>query len=245
MMNSAVLIPGTHNSRDLGGTPADGGTVRERTIIRSDALANLGAAGRATLRELGLKTAIDLREPVERRLDPPDLDGLNIEVRHQPIIGKGLRLVQNMSLSEIYRQLLASRGENLTAAVRRLAEPGAMPAIVFCSAGKDRTGLVSALVLGALGADDEAIVADYARTEQNMRGEFREAMVRRARSAGLDEQELAVKVGSPPSLMRETLEWLHEHHGGPAAYLLHHGMTDSEIAVLRRELVVPRRAKAA
>jgi protein-tyrosine phosphatase len=244
-MTNSALIPGTFNSRDLGGTPAEGGLVRQRAIIRSDALAHLGPAGRAKLRELGLRTAIDLREPVERRLDPPDLDGLDVEVRHQPIMGGGLRLAQAMSLSQIYRQLLEGRGENLTAAVRRLAEPGAAPAVVFCSAGKDRTGLVSALVLGALGADDDAIVADYAQTEQNMRGEFRDAMIRRARSAGLDEQEVAVKVGSPPSLMRETLEWLREHHGGPVGFLRHHGMTDAEIAALRRELVVRSRAQAA
>jgi protein-tyrosine phosphatase len=148
-------------------------------------------------------------------------------------------------MSDVYRLLLESRGENLTAAVRLLAQPGVTPAIVFCSAGKDRTGIVSALLLGALGVDEQAIVADYARTEQNMHGAFREAIVRRARLAGLAEQELVTKVGSPPSLMREVLGWLRDNHGGPAGYLRHHGMTDPELAALRHGLIAPCHAQAA
>jgi protein-tyrosine phosphatase len=240
-----VLIPGTYNSRDLGGAVADGGIVRNRMIIRTDVPTKLGDEGRAVLRSLGVRTAIDLREPVEQRLDPPDFGDLPIEVHKQRIIGDHYKVAHKMTLSAIYRHLLEHRAENLTGAVRLLAQPNAGPALVFCSAGKDRTGLVSALTLGALGVDEDAIIAEYALTEHNMHGEFRAALARRARRAGIGEQEAAVKVGSPPELMIEVQDWIREHHGDAASFLRKNGMTDNELATLRRALVEPRRAKAA
>ncbi len=214
-------------------------------LIRSDAPVALGDAGRAALRELGPVTAIDLREPVERELDRADLDGLGLELESSPIIGEDFELGAAMSLDEVYLYLLEQRGASLTAAVRSLARPGALPALVFCSAGKDRTGLVVALVLGALGVSDDEIVADYTRSEQNMTGAFRAAVEARARAAGISEQELAVKVGAPPALMRTTLAWLRQHHGGAAGYLRSHGMTNAELDTLRQALVERRAANAA
>jgi protein-tyrosine phosphatase len=245
MTPTDLLLPGTFNSRDLGGKPAAGGIVRFGALIRSDAPIRLGEEGRAKLASLGLRTAIDLREPVERRLDPADLDGLGLEIRNRPILGEDFDALRTMGLDEIYRQLLESRGANLTAAVSVLAEPDAVPALLFCSAGKDRTGLVSALVLGALGVSDDEIVADYSRTEQNMRGGFREAVEARAVAAGIGEQEMAVKVGAPPALMRDVLAWLRQHYGGVAGYLLHNGLTRPELEALRQRLVEPRAVAAA
>ena len=214
-------------------------------MVRSDAPVSLGAPGRSALRALGIRSAIDLREPVERELDPPDFDGTGVEIYNRPVLGEGLRTIRDISLAEIYRMLLAKRGDKLVEVIRLLATPGTLPAIVFCSAGKDRTGLTSMLVLAAAGANEAGIVADYAATERNMVGAFREKLTRRAIAAGLDEQEMAVKVGSPPSLMRETLQWLREHHGGPEAFLRSHGMTDEEFETLRTALVVPASAAQA
>jgi protein-tyrosine phosphatase len=243
-MAMSALIPGTFNSRDLGGAAAADGVVRPGVIIRSDAPVRLDAAGQAAVRALGIRSAIDLREPVEREHDPAALDGTGVDERHCRIMGDGLQQARDMDLDEIYRHLLKSRGENLTEAVRLLAEPGALPAIVFCSAGKDRTGLVAALTLAAVGVSEDAIVADYALTEQNMQGAFRAALVRRALAAGIGEQEMAVKVGSPPALMRETLRWLNAEYGGPIEYLRGHGMSAAELDTLRNALIVPR-ARAA
>jgi protein-tyrosine phosphatase len=245
MKPDGPLLPATFNSRDLGGLLADGGAVRSGLLVRSDAPVALGAVDRQLLQELAPSTAIDLREPVERELDRADLDGVGLEVRNVPVLGEEFDLRTALTLEDVYRQLLEQRGPRLTAAVRVLAAPGALPAVVYCSAGKDRTGLVVALVLGALGVSDDAIVADYARSEQNMTGRFRAAIEARARAAGISEQELAAKVGAPPALMRQTLAWLYEHHGGPVGYLRSHGMTDAELASLRDALIERRAANAA
>jgi protein-tyrosine phosphatase len=244
-MTPSLLIPGTFNSRDLGGTSADGGTVRPRLVIRSDAPVAIAEAGRNTVRTIGIRTALDLREPIERELDPADFADLEIEQVNVQILGEGFELARDISMAEVYRLLLEQRGEKLTAAVRLLAEPGRLPALVFCSAGKDRTGLVAALTLGAVGVGDDEIVRDYAITEQNMQGPFRDAIIRRAHNAGITEQELAAKVGSPPALMRDVLQWLRDQHGGPQGFLRWHGMTTAELERLQTALLAPRAAKAA
>ena len=213
--------------------------MRAGVVIRSDAPLRLDEQGRGRLRELGVRTAIDLREPVERELDGNDLDGLGIEVHFEPILGSDFHAIKGMSLEELYQVLLADRGARFAAVIRTLAEPDVRPALIFCSAGKDRTGLVSALLLAALGVSDEDIVADYARSEENMRGEFRASIEARAVAAGITEQEMAVKVGSPPELMRQTLAWLDERYGGPTGYLRAIGISQSELDGLRRGLVDP------
>jgi protein-tyrosine phosphatase len=224
---------------------AAGGVVRRGAIIRSDAPVALGSAGRRVLSEFAPTLAIDLREPVERELDRADFGGLGIEIRHVPVLGEDFDLRTAVSLEDVYRMVIETRGAQLTVAVRVLAEPGALPAIVYCTAGKDRTGMVVALALSALGVPDDQIVADYARSEQNMSARFRAVIEARARAAGISEQAVAAKVGAPPALMRETLARLKAHHGGAVGYLKAHGMTDAELAALRAGLVEARAANAA
>jgi protein-tyrosine phosphatase len=245
MKPSSPLLPGTFNSRDVGGMHASSGVVRGGMLIRSDAPLGLGDAGREVLRGLRITTAVDLREPSERELDPADFDGLALTTVSNPILGPDFELHPDMTLEEVYLEIVEQRGAALAGAVRALARPGALPAVIFCSAGKDRTGIVTALVLGTLGVSDEEIVADYARTEQNMNGEFRARVRARAQAAGISEQELAVKLGAPPALMWTTLGRLRSAHGGPAGYLRSHGVADAELDELRALLIESRAANAA
>ncbi len=231
-VNAASVIPGTFNSRDLGGIRADGGTLRRGVLIRSDAPLDLGEEGRASLRSLGLRTAVDLREPIEREQHPPALDGVVSEIVSRPILGDVAGLA-DATLKEIYMVLIDQRGDALAAAVAAL-DP---PALVFCSAGKDRTGLVTALVLGAIGVDDADIVEDYHRTEANVRGAFRERLERHALATGLDEQQLAVKLGAPTDLMQMVLDRLRTERGGAAGYLRAHGVSEQHLINLRDALV--------
>ncbi|HWE33254.1 MAG TPA: tyrosine-protein phosphatase [Solirubrobacteraceae bacterium] len=245
MKPSSPLLPGTFNSRDVGGLQARGGFIRSGLLVRSDVPLALGDAGRELLRELRIATAVDLREPSERELDHADFDGLALATVSNPILGPDFDLRQEITLEEVYLQILERRGAPLASAVRALARPGALPALVFCSAGKDRTGIVTALVLGTLGVSDDEIVADYMRTEQNMTGAFRARVEARAAAAGISEQEVAVKLGAPPALMWTILGWLRSHCGGAAGYLRSHGMTELELDELRAQLIESRAANAA
>lgn len=208
-------------------------------LIRSDVPVGLDPEQRLALLRLGFRTAVDLRQPVERELNRADLDGLGIAIRRQPILGEDFHLANGMAMGELYRQILVERGANLAVAVRILAGPKATPALVFCSGGKDRTGLVTALVLGVLGVSDEDIVADYARSGRNVRGAFRVQFEARALASGIGEQELAVTVGAPPTLMRDLLGWLRAQYGGAVEYLREHGLSLAELELLRGSLVEP------
>ena len=218
--------------------------MRTGVVWRSDAPVELGAAGRSALRRMRVEVAVDLREPVERQLDPADPAGLPIRLEEQPILDGDLDDVRNLSLSELYLVLLETRGPAFASAIARLAGAAGAPALFFCSAGKDRTGLVAALLLDSVGVLPEEVVADYALTGENLRGPFRDAIEARARAAGLSEQELAVKIGAPAEAMWQVLDWLRDRHGGAAGYLRSHGLSAVELDSLSRHLVDRRRALA-
>jgi protein-tyrosine phosphatase len=237
MAASGSSLPGTFNTRDLGGLRTADGIVRPGVMWRSDALIKLGAAGRAGLRRVGVELAIDLREPIERRLEPADLAGLPITIEEQPLLNGDLANVRALSLGELYLALLQTRGPAFGAVIARLARAGGVPSIFFCSAGKDRTGLVSALLLDAVGVLPEQIVADYVTTEENLQGPFRAQIEARATAAGLSDQELAVKIGAPAEAMWAVLDWLRERYGGAAGYLREHGLAAAALESLHRHLI--------
>lgn len=173
-MDREIVLAGCVNFRDLGGYPADGGQVRWRTLFRSDALHELTPADVARLAELNVTTVIDLRSDFEREHDgegPHPLAGTATVVL-APIINElnaTLMGETSLSLARRYARIMESGGSALADAVTAIADaPGG--AVFHCAAGKDRTGMVSAVVLGALGVADEDVIADYAMTGRNLVG---------------------------------------------------------------------------
>jgi protein-tyrosine phosphatase len=232
-------VPGTYNFRDLGGLPAGDGVTRHGVLMRSDALVRLGDEGRAALRELGVRAAIDLREPVERELDPADFNGLEIAMHQRPLFNGAIDMELPKELPGLYLDVVERCGPQIASAVALLSDDNARPAVFFCSAGKDRTGLVAALILSAVGVADADVAAEYGLTERVMQGAFRQAVEARARAAGLDEQMLAVRLGAPADLMLDTLAELRRRHGGAADYLLANGLGSADLKGLRGALVGP------
>jgi protein-tyrosine phosphatase len=113
------------------------------------------------------------------------------------------------------------------------------PVLVHCTVGKDRTGVTVALALAAAGVDEEAVIADYARTEQ-MLPEWRNRDIVKALETlhpeAVNLAELATR--SPAHVMRALLADLTERYGSPAAYLRAGGLQEHELAELRRVLVL-------
>lgn len=227
----------TTNFRDLGGHRAGTGVVHERLLMRSDAVVGLAADERRALADLSLNTAIDLREPVERRLDPAEL-GADVALVELPLLG-GVRVAEDQSLADLYAAILERRGPRMVEVIRALAAAEALPALYFCSAGKDRTGLVTALILSAIGVADTDIADDYAVTAVHLQGDFRTRVESRAHAAGISEQAMASKLGAPRELMLRVLAGLRERHGSPAGYLEHHGLPAEDRDALRAALVAP------
>lgn len=230
------------NLRDVGGMPVTGGGVtRPHVLLRGDA--PYAGDAEPPLAAWPPQTVIDLRS--QHAEDPPHpLARPGVEVHHL-----------SLSVSASVMRMAARPGADLsgiyTATARRdggdfaqLAElvaaaPG--PVLVHCTAGKDRTGMLVATLLDAVGVDRGHIAADYRATGPNMPGVVARLLsTADARERGVVEH--LVDDGSPlldvcePALLA-FLDILDTAHGGAAGWLLHHGLSPDALALLRARLV--------
>jgi protein-tyrosine phosphatase len=235
-------VPGTLNFRDTGGYPAAGGSTRWQALLRSDALNRLTGPASGQLASLGLNTVLDLRTVIETEIAPSPLDdfaGRGTAAWHISILGEDLTELPG-ELADIYDFLVDHRGSQLGAALRVLAAPGALPALVHCTAGKDRTGLVIAMTLAVLGVPDEVIAADYALSSAYLDPRYTLAIGQIQANTGLGEDLTEALMASPPELMLRTLDRARAAGGGSiVGYLRRHGVIQADVAALRAALIVP------
>ena len=233
-----IALPGTLNLRDVGGYPvADGGTVRWRTLLRSDALNRLDDAGRAVLADLGLRTVIDLRTDSEVEAAPSALDGTAAQTVRVPLFSAEAIGRLPPDLPAVYRYMIDNCGAAIAKAIGRLAVPGALPGLVHCTAGKDRTGLVTALVLEVIGVPDDVIAADYALSHSSSLAPDTAKQIGRIQSiSGVGRWLDLGALGSPPKVIHTALAHIRAQSGTVANYLFRHGLTTPDLATLRAAL---------
>jgi protein-tyrosine phosphatase len=235
-----IPLNGTFNVRDVGGYPTtNGGTIRHRTLLRGDALHRLDDEARAELAALGLLTVLDLREDFEAQRSPDALDGMPFAHVRLPIFNvKGSSFgPAPEDLDSVYNAMVDSCGTAIADAIRTLATPGALPGLVHCSAGKDRTGVVTALALAIAGVSDEVIAADYALTSAYLAEEFTHAVEQLQASTGLGQRLNGGALACPPELILRTMERMRAAHGSIEGYLVAHGLEPAHIDALRAALV--------
>ena len=238
-----IPVPGTYNFRDVGGYPADGGTIRPGKLFRSDGIHALGDAGRQALRELGVREVIDLRDDFEVEAMPDDIAGLDAKVLRLPVFeGSGASQdTVGISLEALYERILTLHGDVVVSALRELAGSGDVGVLIHCTAGKDRTGIVVALALLAVGVDRETVVADYAESESNLSGDWLDAMLTLVESHDVEiTPSLRILLGgSPPEALDGAIARIEKEHGSVRQYLLDSGLSELELASLRSVLVEP------
>ncbi|GGD27163.1 hypothetical protein GCM10010915_04040 [Microbacterium faecale] len=215
---NAIDVGGLFNVRASG--------IDAPWLLRSGAVDDLTPTGVERLRKLGVSVIVDLREPQEaiRAAHGIRVASVPIYDAEPPRIGR---------LEDIYAALIRDRGHALARAVAEIAD-AERAALVHCTAGKDRTGLVVALALLAAGADPADVVADYALSGRDVRP-VREHVAREiaaAAPAELRQETLRLHLDSPPDAMRQLLHHVAEL-GGAAAYLRAHGLTDDQLDALR------------
>lgn len=241
-----MAVPGTFNFRDVGGLPADTGTVRSGVLFRSDGLHRLGEAGRAALRELGVGVVIDLRDTNETTIMPDDLDGLDVEVKSLPVFeGSGAsQSMVGVRLDDLYERIVGQHSGVIIEVLRDVIAAGSRAegsraSVVHCTAGKDRTGVVVAFALLAVGTNRDAVVENYSESEQNLAGEWLDHMVQMATQYGVpDTPELRTLMGGSPSAAIEAaIDQAERDHGSVREYLLAAGLELSELAELERILI--------
>lgn len=240
-MDRTIDLDGCLNFRDVGGYPtSDGRTVRWRQVFRSDALHHLTRQDVAQLRgEIGLGTVIDLRSTAELRSEGRGpLAQEPVAFHHLPLYdGEAVRTSAStdMTLMDRYFLLAEFAKQPIARVITTLAASDA-PAVYHCAAGKDRTGVISAVLLGLLGVPEAVIVADYAATRENL-----DAIVERLMSTeGYQEMLSALPpdtMHAEPDTMAGFLTRLHDAYGSMAGYARAAGVSDESIDGLRARLL--------
>jgi protein-tyrosine phosphatase len=235
-----VPVPGTLNFRDTGGYPVSGGGfTRWQALLRSDALHRLDPGAAGLIGALGLRTILDLRTSAETQIAPSPLDdlaGRGALTMHISLIGEDMSALP-AELGQIYDFIIDEQGLAIAAAVRSLARPGAFPALVHCTAGKDRTGIVVAVALAAIGVPDHIVAADYALTSLYLDPEHTPTIGHMQESSGLGDRLTAALLACPPDLILRTLDRARRQGGTIAGYLGSFGVTDADLTALRAGLV--------
>lgn len=248
-----IELQGCFNFRDLGGyTTKDGRTVRWRRLFRSDSLNHLTDTDAAFVRdELGVRTLLDLRTDIERDAhDLGPLESTPIDCHHISLINPVptdsreveippslLRTTMDRSpaaTAERYGYILRNAGPGLVRAIGILLD--GLPGVFYCAAGKDRTGLLAAIVLGAIGVPDDVIVDDYVLTEQ-----YIDAIIDRLRASQTYARSLDDSgYGFAPhaDTMHMVLDELHADFGTIPHYLKAQGAPDGLVDRMREELLV-------
>ncbi len=234
-------VPGTVNFRSVGPVPAAAGTVREGVLFRSDALHELGDPGRAALRELGVGIVIDLRDEYEVANRPDDLDGLDVELLRLPVFeGSGASAGQpGITLDALYARIVTQHTGVVVEALREISRADGRGVVVHCTAGKDRTGVITALALLSVGVDRDLVLDDYASTEQYLAGPWLEGMITLVGEYGVpDSPGLRMLMGgSPREALASALDLIDRRHGSARDYLLAGGLSLDELAALEQVLV--------
>ena len=237
-----IQLADTFNLRDLGGYPTtDGRRVRWRRLFRGAGLQRLAGGDVDLVRELGLVTAIDLRttKELEARGGYP-VEVLPVTFHHLPMI-EAIWDLSDLHPDEAperylvarYREMLDEGRATIAETVRILSREENLPAVFYCAAGKDRTGVLAGLVLDALGVAAESIVADYHLSKEHV-----ERIRARAGGGAMVDQPPAF-MQAPEGAMELLLAWIREEHGSTAAYLDGIGVPGETIAALQDNLLEP------
>ncbi|WP_329484645.1 tyrosine-protein phosphatase [Kribbella sp. NBC_01484] len=227
--------PGCRNARDVGGLPtADGRTIREGVLIRSESLQYLTPHGVDAVRRSGVSRILDLRGDGEVATAPTPFTGTPLAVR-QPLQDPADPDHGQPTIVAACTWMLDRRPELFAAAVKAIADEPDGAVVVHCHGGKDRTGMVVALALSIAGVPEDEIVADYFRTQERLSPWLEEQLAAEPDTA-LHPEMIEFRDTRAESLVA-ILRHLDEKYGGPEAYLRHGGLTTAELAKLRTRLV--------
>jgi protein-tyrosine phosphatase len=232
-------VTGTFNVRDLGGYLTPLGETRWRRILRADGLHRLDAAGMDALVGEGVATVIDLRHQGETESQPNPFSGNRAVAYHNVSLFDQLAPEPKPGgnvLLELYKNALDRRQAAIAEVLTIIADAPPGVVLFHCTAGKDRTGIVSALLLALVGVEATLIAEDYALTGPAI-APMLEEIVAHAVARGADINTFRALLGSEPETMEATIAYLIENYGTVEHYLSGIGLSDGTIDRLRHRLL--------
>jgi protein-tyrosine phosphatase len=217
-----LVWDGCVNVRDLGGLPLEsGGETQFGVVVRADSIRGLTERGWDALLDYGVRSAVDLRADDELARDPPG--DAPIPVAHLPLSPSNLDW---SSVRSGYVALLQNYRPQFARAATAVAQSD-QAVVVHCQGGRDRTGVLVALLLELAGVEPEAIVADHVRSEESW-APYLPAWYAQAETEA--ERARRRRVSAPAGrAIAEVLEHIGETYGGPGAYLTGGGASTSDL----------------
>jgi protein-tyrosine phosphatase len=233
------------NARDLGGfRTVDGRMTAFGRFVRADAPVRLNSADLCLLLDYPVRTVIDLRSQSEIQALPHNLNGQPAVAYHNiPLLGNDLeaeisavRLYETsrerigVGLPDLYIHMLKQSQAQLGLVFRQLAEARDGACLFNCTHGKDRTGLVAALLLSLAGVSGPDIISDYQVSSTYLKPWFDTFI-------GTIPVEILHFFRTDPENMEITLAYFHQHFGTAEEYLTGSGLSRLEIQVLKNRLL--------
>jgi protein-tyrosine phosphatase len=240
MTTDPLEVAGFVNFRDLGGHTTPEGRVRTGRVYRSDSLAHVEQRDVVHLvEERGVRLVVDLRREHEVEAAPLEaLGSAGVRIVHMSLIDPAVPPLQASdivegTLADRYVSILDTSGDHFVSVVRMIADGGNHPMVFQCAAGKDRTGLVAALVLGLLDVDDSVITADYAASAAVV-----DLLLARLHARAPDREPPGPRIMSAEAAtMQAALDWTRDTFGSIEGYVRAHGLTDAELVGLRTDMI--------
>lgn len=240
-----VVLQTSHNFRDVGGYETAGGQrVRWGRLFRADSLHLLNDADLEVIAGLGLRTVIDLRSGSEldhhgrNRLEGAQVDFWHLPIFDNPVAVDGEPPQREWEdLTSAYLQMIVAGRSSIARGVNALAQPDALPAVFHCAGGKDRTGVLAALILSALGVSDDDVVKDYALTTDSWPGRERFLAEHQPRRLAYLRKVPAKFLASEPETMQTFLDEVRRDHGSIRGFLTGIGVEDESFGRLEAALL--------
>jgi protein-tyrosine phosphatase len=240
------------NFRDIGGLLAAGKSrIKEGVVFRSANPDRLESRDRDKLEAINIKTIIDLRAPGEVRKKGLSVDSsyrLSLPLDFQQVTRERLRpviysrdserVISDIS-NEIYLEILDASGPVIRQVMEVLADPERSPVLIHCQAGKDRTGIVIALILLSMGVEREFIISDFMRSNDSLLPYFRKIfLVRKIISFGFfPYRNMLYAVEVKRRNIESVLDRIEAHYGGIEGYLSFAGFDTSRLSDVRYALL--------
>ncbi len=260
--DAVVVLEGARNCRDVGGYPAASGRrVRTGALFRSDRLSALTDDDLSELGSRGIRTVVDFRAGPEIERDRSRLwpgvtshislpvgdtvDG-DISLVDQIFEGR-LRSVSEGDMAELYLKMISTYGERFAQFVTIAADVDYLPMLFHCTAGKDRSGIASALLLEALGVNREVVLDDYCLSNELRSHQRIKELTPQFAQIGIPIDDVRAILSAPRGVMASVLAELDDRFGragsngrraGAEGYLLAHGLDPAALEMLRANLLI-------
>lgn len=255
--NRAIALEGVANTRDLGGLrTGDGRSIKPGLLIRSGEIDHISDAGKEKLEEIGVVAVIDLRTTKEATADPAVWpDGIGPTRYNFPLLERQSAIIEDMrrqiaagtaegkwmdqSFSDTFDYMPTDYSNEIRQVFDVLLEtPPGQPVLFHCSGGKDRTGVVTVVLLSALGVTEDDIKADFMMSNELIRPDALAQMiadkVNASNGSSMKAEDVWPSVGVRPEYLKVFYASIERNYGNMDGYIQEGlGLTADEIGLMQ------------